>query len=277
MHPRLISLIFLALNSRLCLSKVHPSVQLYSDSTTSEWRVEYLYFHRLAHDAITEVGGGFQVFRTYFGACSGPPNTHSPDEKPCGWQVSESTLKCDWDPRGLIMHKKKPLPTNEWFKCQSYEDIDYLNYLQEGDDPEPADEWSRWRAYDLEESSAPNPGTFPFQKMKIQLITGVPLKRYVITEASFSSFHDPFNRAPWDQIDRATGLVETTSIRFTITTDMCMFEQADYSELLKYTCWIRNGPKVNCPMPYMAGYDCGFSVNATEEIMPISEFWEKFT
>jgi hypothetical protein len=27
----------------------------------------------------------------------------------------------------------------------------------------------------------------------------------------------------------------------------------------------------------MAKYDCGFSVNATEEIMPISEFWEKFT
>jgi hypothetical protein len=70
-------------------------------------------------------------------------------------------------------------------------------------------------------------------------------------------------------------MVETLSTTFIIIKDLCRFEH--WFGIAIYNCWARRGSKVNCFVPHMAEYDCGFSVNGTEEIMSISCFWEEYS
>jgi hypothetical protein len=121
----------------------------------------------------------------------------------CGYFVPDQPILCrdgvyNQMAAGGTTHWQNPLNTkNYWSTCDTYP------RAVEGEEqvPEEKKRWLKWRMIDLKEKSLPNPPEsqpahlreIPFKSAKLEVINGVPLKRYVSFSCSTAIMADNAN------------------------------------------------------------------------------------
>jgi hypothetical protein len=162
--------------------------------TQNQWEVEDFRIHRFDKPGRPKLMAEFHLYRTRII----PPCSLEKDAfrfmllgmvgEACGYFVPDQPILCRDgvynQMAGGTSYWQNPLNTkNYWSTCETYP------RAVEGEQevPEERKRWLKWRMIDLKEKSLPNPPEsqpahlreVPFKSAKLEVINGIPLKRYV--------------------------------------------------------------------------------------------------
>jgi hypothetical protein len=162
--------------------------------TQNQWEVEDFRIHRFDKPGRPKLMAEFWLYRSRIV----PPCSLQKDAfrlfllamigETCGYFVPDQPIQCRdgfyYQMVGGTSYWQNPLNTkNYWSTCESYP------RAVEGEQevPEERKRWLKWRMIDLKEKSLPNPlasqpahlREVPFQSAKLEVMNGIPLKRYV--------------------------------------------------------------------------------------------------
>jgi len=163
--------------------------------TQNQWEVEEFIIHRFNKPGRPKLMAQFYLYRSRIV----PPCSLQKDfgrllllamiGETCGYFVPDQPILCrdgvyNQLAGGTTSYWQNPLNTkNYWSTCETYP------RAVEGEQevPEERKRWLKWRMIDLKEKSLPNPPEsqpahlreLPFKSAKLEVINGIPLKRYV--------------------------------------------------------------------------------------------------
>jgi len=154
----------------LCILSSGAFAQKSALLETNQWRLSNLIIERPPlQDRTPDVL--FSLYRTQGERCTLNKTSTVPSKR-CTWEISPNPVSCIY---GIIGPASRfRTPTGEWKECQQYT----LNPDGEEEIPQELRKWIKWRTAGLEEHPYPtNASLIDFDKVKIEVVQGVPMKR----------------------------------------------------------------------------------------------------